>query len=132
MTKVIQGSFPFIDDNQAGSRFDAYSRHFIGWANHKTGTHNDKKIALFCMPEGALQFLLGQRIAEVNDAGNQPAPAGADVYPPGCIHLNLAPLTPKLGDIAVQFGQEIRPDARCQVEVIHILRNEETQFTQLL
>jgi hypothetical protein len=84
------------------------------------------------MVGGILQLILGQRVAEVNDAGDQPATAGTGLQPRGFVYLTLTQLTPELGRIAVQFSQEIRPDARPQMEVIHILRDEETQFTQIL
>jgi len=79
-----------------------------------------------------LQLILGQRVAEVNDAGDQPATTGTGLQLRGFVYLTLTPLTPKLGRIAVQLSQEIWRDARPQMEVIHILRDEETQSTQIL
>src|SRR4030042_5696135 len=84
------------------------------------------------MPERLFQILFGKRIAEVHNTRNQPATALADIYFQRFIHLSLAALASELCNIAMQFSQQLRPNPRPQVEVFHILRDEEFQFTQIL
>jgi hypothetical protein len=84
------------------------------------------------MVEGVVQIFLRQRIAEVHNTRNKPSSALADIYRKGFIHLCLAALASELRNISMQFSQQLRPNPGTQMEVIHILRDEELQLTQVL
>jgi hypothetical protein len=48
------------------------------------------------------------------------------------MYLCLAALTSELRDIAMELSQQLRANSGTQVEVIHILGDEEFQLTQIL
>jgi hypothetical protein len=84
------------------------------------------------MPERLFQIFLRQGIAKVYHTRDQPTPTGASIQSQRFIYLSLATLASELRDIAMQFSQQFRPNPGTQMEVIHILRDEEFQFTQIL